>query len=205
VWAWRKARSSQLRPGFDGGLRVVLRRLVETGAEDRVLEVVGHALALQERQVAAGEVARAPGEDARVERDDDRAVAGVLRALHEARGQLVVRRPVELEPARRVAELLRDVLHRGGRGVAQDHRQAQLARGARHRALGVVVHDRRHADRREHHRRGHLGAEHGGAQVALADVHEHARHDPPAVERLAVRTHGDLLPRAARHVSERLV
>ena len=64
-------------------------------------------IAEQERQVGAGEVRGRQAHHPRVERDDDRLVAGGLGALDEARRQLVVVGPVELVPARRVAQVAR--------------------------------------------------------------------------------------------------
>ena len=91
---------------------VLLRRLVEMRPEDRVAEELREPLAVQEREVAEPQVARAPAEDQRVERDDDRAVPGRPRAVDEAARDLAVAEPVELEPAGRLAELGGDVLER---------------------------------------------------------------------------------------------
>ena len=83
-----------------GGADVLLRRLLEGGAEDRVLEVVGDAHAVEEGQPGLLQVARLPAGDEGVDGEDDRAVAGGLGAADEARGELAVVGPVELEPAR---------------------------------------------------------------------------------------------------------
>ena len=88
---------------------------------------------LQERQVGALQVARAPGQQRRVERDDDRPVARRLGAADEARGQLVVLGPVELVPARRrrrpPAAISSSVNDDGGRGdIGSPSRAAPRAR-----------------------------------------------------------------------------
>ena len=64
----------------------------QAGAEDRVAEVVGQAVAAQLGEVGGREVARAPAGDPGVEGDDDAPVAGRLGALDEALGELPVGR-----------------------------------------------------------------------------------------------------------------
>ena len=158
--------------------------------EDRVARVLRDPLAAQERQVGDVQVARAPAEHRRVERDHDRLAAAALGALDEAGDEVVVGGPVELEPARRVAELARARLHRARGLVGEDHRHALGARRARDRQVGVVVDHLQHADRAQQERRVQLAAEQLDARVALGDVAQHPRHDPPAVEALAVGAHG---------------
>jgi hypothetical protein len=46
-----------------------------------------------------------------------------------------------------------------------------------------------HPDRRQQQRRRNLEPEHGGAQVAFADVAQHPRHDPLAPQRVAIGAH----------------
>src|ERR1700722_2736935 len=60
--------------------------------------------------------------------------------------------------------------------------------GARTRArqLAFWMCDRLYTDRRQQDRGGQLGAEHRALQAALRHVAQHARHDPPLVEGLAV-------------------
>ena len=106
-------------------------------------------------------------------------------ALHE----LLARAPVELEPARRVAEDLGDLLHRHRRLVRVDHRHAEVPDRPRHRPLGLPVRHLEHADRGDQERRRQRAAEQLDARVALGDVAQHPRHDPPAVERRPVRPH----------------
>ena len=66
------------------GLDVVLRRHVQPRAEERVAEELREPFAAEEGQVAVPEVALAPAERQRVERDDDRAVPGCGGAVDEA-------------------------------------------------------------------------------------------------------------------------
>ena len=71
----------------------------------------------EEGQPGLLQVARLPAGDEGVDRDDDRRVAGRLGAADEARGELVVVGPVELEPARPIAVRLGDLLQREGEAV----------------------------------------------------------------------------------------
>ena len=161
--------------------------LLEAGAEDRVLEVVGDAHPVEEGQPGLLQVARLPAGDEGVDGDDDRAVAGRLGAADEALDQLAVVGPVELEPARRaVAAGLGDLLEGEVGGGAGDHRHADRRRGAGGRQLALVVDDLLDADRGQQQRRRHRRAEHRGREVALGDVAQHPRHDPAPAEGLAV-------------------
>ena len=87
-------REPQVRKGREhrrrGGERVFGRRLLEPRAEDGVAEELRAALPAEKRQVRVPQVARTPAERQRVERDDDRGVAGGLRAADEARADLAV-------------------------------------------------------------------------------------------------------------------
>jgi len=69
--------------------------------------------------------------------------------------------------------------------------------------LGVC--ERLHADRREQHRRGQRRPQHRARERALGDVAQHPRHDPPAIERLAVGADRLAAPRAAGDVAARAV
>ena len=138
----------------DGGLRVLLRRLAEPGAEDRVAGVVGQAVPAQLGEVGGGQVARAPAGDPGVERDDDALEAGRLGAVHQAGGQVAVGRRVQLEEARGVAELGGDVLHRVGGQRRGDHRDAGAGgrAGGGQVAVAVLRAQADHADRRHEQR-----------------------------------------------------
>ncbi len=191
-------------PVADRGTGVLLGRLLERSAEHGIAEVVGHALAFQERQIRVAQIARAPAEQPRVERDHDRLVAGVARTRHEARRQIPIPRPVQLIPAAGRAHRLGDVLDRMRGGRAEDRREAVRGRRARHRQLAFGMHDRLHAHGREQHGRGHRGAEHGRAEIPDGDVAQHPRHDLPALERAQVGGHRQLGAGAAGDVAEGL-
>src|ERR1044072_1647749 len=68
------------------GTLVPLRRALEASAEDRVLEVVGDARPVEERQPGLLQVARLPAGDEGVDGEHDRAVARRSGALDEALG-----------------------------------------------------------------------------------------------------------------------
>ena len=193
-----------LRPLPDGGGGVVLRRRGQARPEDRVGGVVRQALAEQEGQVGAGQVLRPPRHEAGVERDDDRGVARRLRPADQADHELGVVRPVELEPARRVAGRRGDVLQARRRGGAEHHAGARRRGRPRDRQLPLRVDDREDADRAEQHGRVQPRPEHVRAPVAHGDVGEHPRHERPAVEGGAVGGDRAALARAAGGVGPRL-
>ena len=144
-----------------------------------------------------------PAELRRVERDDDRLAAACLCAAHEARDELVRGAPVELEPARRVPHRGRALLHRRATPGSRDHRHA--LGGGRPRD-GEIAPPGAPARARRSARAGTASA--AGGRTArptrsrAADVAQHARDDPPPLERGAVRTHRRLGAGAARHVGE---
>ena len=113
-----------------GGADVLLGRLLEGGAEDGVLEVVGDAHPVEEGEPGLLQVARLPARDEGVDGEHDGAVAGRLGTVDEAGGKRPVVGPVELEPTRPLAPRLGDLLQGAGRGGAGDHRQAE-GRGGR--------------------------------------------------------------------------
>ena len=69
--------------------------------------------------------------------------------------------------------------------------------------LGVRVHDRQHADRRERQRRGQGAPQHLDGQVAFVHVPQHARDDPAPLQRRPVRPRRAAVARAARHIADR--
>ena len=79
-----------------------------------------------------------PAEHRGVERDHQRVAAGRLGPADQALDQLVGGRPVQLEPARRVAHRGGAVLHRHRRLVGEDHRHAGRRRGPGDREVGLV-------------------------------------------------------------------
>ena len=182
---------------------VLLRRLRELLPEDRVAEELRAAFALDEREVGAAEVAGPPAEDGRVERDDDRREAVQAGPLEQAGDDLAVVDPVELEPARRAAHRLGDVLDRRRGGTGQAERDSERSGCACRSHFALLVGDREHTDRCEQERRRRLRAEHLDREIALGVAREHARLDAPALEGLAVRAHRGLAARAACDVAER--
>ena len=118
---------------------------------------------------------------------------------------VVGRAPVELEPARRVAQdPRRTLLHRLRGLVGEHHRRARCrARRAPPRSR-PRVRELEHADRREQERARQAAPEQLDAGVALRDVAQHPRHDPPAVEGRAVSGQRPFVPGAGGDIGERL-
>ena len=119
---------------------------------------------LELRQVRARQVQRRPGLHRGVERHHHGAVAGALGPAHQAGGQLGVARPVELEPARRLAHRRGHLLERHGGHRAQRERHADRRRGPAGGQLGVLVEDALDPHGRQQQRRGQLGAEESGGR-----------------------------------------
>ena len=105
-------RAQRLRRGLRRRRLAVGRALRHQAAEHRVARVLRDALPAQEGEEGGLEVARAPADDRRVERQHDRLAAARLGARDEALDEVVRRAPVELEPARAVAQHLGALLHR---------------------------------------------------------------------------------------------
>ena len=205
-----QSRSSHVRPRFGNVASIVAAAVSRSSSgvlssrdeEDRVAEELAAAFALDERQVGVPQVARAPAERQRVERDDDRAVPGRLGALDEARADLAVVDPVELEPARRAG--LGDLLDRVRRRAREQQRDA----GGRRRPCATptsasCVRDREHADRREQERRRRAAVPSTSTEMSRAalPVSIRGRIRQP-LERVEVRAHRRLGPGAARDVAE---
>ena len=81
----------------DRCLRVVLGRLRQGLAKDRVRGVVGDPDPFEERLPSTLEVAWLPAGHEGVDGEDDRLVAGPLRAVDQARGELAAARPCRAE------------------------------------------------------------------------------------------------------------
>jgi hypothetical protein len=195
----------QRRQGRTGLLLGWLERpLADEPPEHRIARVLGDALAAEEREVGALEVARAPTEHRRVERDHDRRAAAPLGACGQALDERVRPAPVELEPVRGVLENLGQALHRLRGLVREDHRRAGVARGARQRAIGLRVRELEHPDGREQERVRQAPPEQLDAGVPSLDVAQHPGHDPPPVECGTIGGHRALVARARGHVGERL-
>ena len=172
--------------------------------EDRVARVVRDALVLEEGRVPAVQVERPPAEQRRVERDDQVGVAGRLGTAQEGHGQLVVRGPVELVPARAVAVGRRHVLHLVGGLRRVDVRQPELGRRAGGGEVAVRMRERLHPDRREEDRRGHARPQDGGGEIDLRRLAALAPLDLPAPERRGVGARGVRVPRPGEDVGEGL-
>ena len=128
------------------------QRVLERFDEHRVARVLRDPLSAEERQVREIEVADAPAEHRRVEREDDRAAPAALSPRDEARDELVRRAPVELEPARCVAHGTRCFLHRARGLVGEDERDALRGGCARNGDVRVAVRHLQDADRTEDER-----------------------------------------------------
>ena len=174
--------------------------------EDRVGGVVGQRLAAQLREVAAGQVARAPAGHPGVEGDHDRVVAGRLRAADQAGREVAVLGRVQLEPGWRVAGGGRDVLERVAHQRGPDERDAGRGRdlGAVHVAVLVGCHQTEHTDGCHHQRTGQVGAEQVDRQVPLGTGAQHPRHQRPALEGLGVAALGRLGAATTRDIGAQL-
>ena len=113
----------------------------------------------RERQVGEVEVARAPAEQVRVERHDDRLAAGCLGATQQRRVELVGGRPVQLEQPRAARPSPRRPPPSGRRpgSTACTARRGMPPPG--HRDVGVGVRHLHHPERREQERRGPTATE----------------------------------------------
>ncbi len=133
--------------------------------------------------------------------------------MDEARCDLGVLAPVELEPARGVAHGLRDLLDGARRHGAEDKRNADRRRRAGRDDVALRVVKLLHADGRDEHGRAEFLPEHLDAQVARRDIAKHPRQDAPAVEGVEVRAHrppearapGGEVEGGGVHLSERLL
>ena len=195
----------RLRLGL--GARGGRHPLVDQPPEHRVGGVLRDALPAGERQVAEVEVAGAPAQVGRVEGDDEGLAPARLRAVHQALDEVVVVAPVQLVPVPGPAHGPGHLLHRHRRLGAQ-HRGDPLLEGARGDGeVGVGVCRAQHPDRRGEQRGGVPPPEQLDPEVAAARVDEHAGHDPPPVEgvavgpggRLATGRPGDVREAAAGH------
>ena len=178
----------------DGGAEVLLRRLLQPRAEDRVGEELGDADALDERQLGALEVARLPARDEVVDGDDDRLVTGpprpgrrscararrrsASRAETSAGADGVFGRSLVAAAAIssiEVSAALETTIGRPSVAAARAVARSPSAWAAVWTPIGA---SRTGAG---------IGlAEQLDREVALADVAQHPRHDPPAGERVAV-------------------
>src|ERR1700722_19934238 len=109
--------------------------------KDRIRETSPVADPLHERDVRVVQVPRPPAKRPCVERDEEDLVSGILSAREKRDGDLVVFRPVELEPAAAGARGGGDVLDGGGRGCGEYIREAELCGDSRNPNFLIRVED----------------------------------------------------------------
>ncbi len=173
--------------------------------EHRIARVLRDAHSPGERQVREVEIARAPAEQVRVERDDDGFAAGCLGPPQQRGVELVGRRPVELEQPRAAGRGIPHLLHGNGCLVAQRVGHTQRRRGPRHGEVGLGVGHLHDPERREQQGcRARRGRGSRSDRSRVGDIAQRSRPDLPATELRAVGGHGALGPGAARDVRERL-
>ena len=180
-------------------LSLSLRATIGASEIDPVLSVP-NALATRERQRTEIQILRTPPQHGRVEGDDDGLRADRLGPVQQAVDEVLVRAPVQLEPARCVAHRGGAVLHRRAALVGEDVRHPRGRGGPRDRQVAVGGHQRARTDRCEQQRRRQRGVHHRGAEVAFGDAVRHARHDRPPVERAPVVAHRAALTGTSRDV-----
>ena len=155
-------------------------------AEDVVGEVLRQAQAAQERKVCQVQIARPPAEQRGVESKDQRLTAAILGPPDQRTHELVVARPVELEPAWRIPHRGSAVFHRDGGLVGKNVSDSFGPCGPRDGKVGLAVRHLQHADRREQQRRLVPAPEKLDGKVAARHVAQHARHETMALEGHAV-------------------
>src|SRR5262245_12192164 len=193
-----------LAEGFDRLDEMTLWLAADDLLEHRIAKVVRQTLALKEGQIRVLHIAFAPGEQKRIERYNQRAVAGPLGPLHEADYEIGIVGPVKLKPARRVGHLRGHFLHRVRRDSAEHKRHPERPGRAVNGQLALLVQYALHADGREQDGRREPLTQQLDAQVPLGHVPQIARHDAPAPKRLAIGAHRVLPARPAGQVVERL-
>jgi hypothetical protein len=169
-------------PEANGGRGIGLRRLRETRAEDRIAEVVRESVAKKEWKVRMLEIAFAPSEHGGVESNDERGVSGLFRALQQAGGEFVIFAPIELEPPRGGGHGVGDFFKGARRHGTENEGDTQGCGGAGDGNFGVRMNDVLHADGAEQNGRGKSMAEEVDGEVALGNVAQHARDNPPAIK-----------------------
>ena len=155
-------------------------------------------VALDGRVVAGGEAAhvRLPVAHAGAgDGDADRVHAGLHGAADQVLGDLV-RVVLDAVPERAGGRLAHLGDRLAGAG-AQGHHRPVSAAGARGGHVAIRVRPHLRAGGRHHHGEGDAVAEHGGGQVAAADVGQQAWADGDRVEGLPVAAYGDLVAHAA--------
>ncbi len=148
---------------------------------------------------AVPDVALAPPYARQVHRQHERAIARRLGAAYQLLRDRAILIDIELEPKRTGCDG-RGLFERARRHRADDHQRLCRARRAGRRALAL---------RRGEALIAHWGdedwyadrcAEHGSREIAVADVHQHARAQLNVREGRAIGVQGDLVITAAAHV-----
>ncbi len=136
-------------------VRVQPQRLHERRVRQRDLD----SDAVYERQERRVDVVGPPPDRHRVDGDDQRAVSMRLRTGEHRQGDVVVQRPVELEPAGPVGVRLRDALERAGRGATENQGDPECTCRAGGGELPIGVHESLAPNRGDDERGGMLHPE----------------------------------------------
>ena len=132
----------------------------------------------------------------------DRSIARRFRAAHEVFSLFAVSIHVELKP-HRTSSGVRDLFDGGGGEGAQHHRRTRLACCPRYRNLSLGMRHAVKGGRRDEYGHRDLLPQHRRAEVALADVAQHAVFEPVAVKGARVVAERDLVVGAAYVIVER--
>lgn len=135
----------------------------------------------------------------RVDRDDERAIAGPFGAAHQCFGEIAVGLDIELEPQRR-RRLFRDRFEIEARLRADHHRQPGRPGREHRRQFAVGMRHALERHRREQDWRGELAAQQAGARRRPRQVAQHARPQRQAVERRLIFAQRPFVARAAREI-----
>ena len=185
------------------GRAVAARALRHQAAEHRVARVLGDALAAQEREEGRLEVARAPADDRRVERQHDRLAAARLgarrRGSRRARPRCSSRagtsagcRPA---PRRTPPSGARPGWRRSSARRSRRAARATATSASRWASSSTPTGASRNGESRRRPNSSTRG-------VGPRDAAQHPRHDPVAGEGGAVLAHGVLRPGAGLDVGE---
>lgn len=148
----------------------------------------------------ASEVAFAPAEHRRVDREHKGAEPLLLRIAGDFRSETRVPWDVELEPAGDACR--RDLVPTRGGERRNAHDRSRRRGGAGHRHLAVGVCHALVGDRRNEKRKGNLLPEHGRRRRRVGDVDEYAGPEVPAAVGGDIVRQSQLVVRAAREVPE---
>ena len=173
-------------PLMMSGILYLLLDAIDRRPVELHLELAARDAAAAGGLVALGEVALAAAVMRGVDREAERAVTVLDRALDMVFDEVLVAADIELEDAQRIRRRLRDPLE-PRLGDRRDHvRDAEFAGGADDLRRRARMEAFERADRRQHHRHPQLAAEPFDRGVDLADVGQDARPERDGVERHAV-------------------